>query len=253
MQKTADPPKKETLLEPPQKVMDRKGAGKKPLAIDEDLIKKECITVTFKRKEPGAEPVEETMDLLEWASDLMTQSFSYDEDSGDIKLPDGTEIELTGLKGTTVPFTDMFFKGWAACKKPFWHLTWFYVDHDEVMDDPTESWQFFLTDGHKIIEESYSIIHSMYSNQKTIWDFFYEPIEHTSWRNIDREEGAFTEWMYRKFFTETVGGQIKSIALGLKPASRFGSDTRLLLYEIRWIKGLLFLLAGTVLFYVFLR
>lgn len=223
----AKPPQKEPAFkfEDPSKLIKRKQAGKRDLGIDLDRVREYGSTMILQRfpagaEKEGSEGVPETKTLYDWMDYLVKADFDYDAENNWMLLKDGSRFEPSGtLDWASHSIFDAFIRIWNACRKPLTDVSFYYLEHDETTDPPpNESWKFFIACGSKIVIEHFSVMNPKWAKHPTIWDFFYGSlIPEGSWQTLDRDEKAFTEWMYRKFFTETDGGQIMAIALGLAP------------------------------------
>jgi hypothetical protein len=209
----------------PSKLIKLKQAGQRGLGIDMDRVKEFGSTVTLERYPPGTQEgsskgTPETKTLYDWMDYLVMADFDYDEENAWMLLKDGSRLQPTGsLDWATHSLFDAFTSVWKACRKTLTHASFYYLEHDETTDPPpNESWEFFVTCGNNIVIEHFSVMNPKWAKHATIWDFFYGSlIPEGSWQTLDRDEKAFTEWMYRKFFAETERGQILAIALGLAP------------------------------------
>lgn len=88
---------------------------------------------------------------------------------------------------------------------------WYIYDHDHVLDDPHESYSFFLVFEKKIVEGTYSL--QQYHGNGFKYEFFDPTIdrENQIWSNETAYKEAINRYWYKKFYTETFTGKIMTL------------------------------------------
>jgi hypothetical protein len=83
-----------------------------------------------------------------------------------------------------------------------YRATWFYFGHDWSID-ADELYQFFLVYDGKLVRESVSIVHGYPRLLKQ-----YKVDDQPIWHSEPYERQAWETYWYRKFYTETITGQL---------------------------------------------
>ena len=121
---------------------------------------------------------------------------------------------LTGASGETINLVgssfhvSMFFMLLSLLRDGYEGLqcTFYFYDHDEVLDDPHSSYAFFVAVGSKIVRER--VVFHDHSNSGFDPAIFVENDSEPVWSNDTEWEEAQTHLMYRKFYEETHTGQL---------------------------------------------